>query len=148
MIQNHTLSSIIKSSSSVNTLHSTDIASHQKHHIDAYLQKTIKPSNIRGVSAIYSPFNPKKPNRSMNMRQIEKTLGIHINYFENSNYLQSGFLGLIKKYNWTGIMNDDEHYPHAGCFLSHVYFWRKVVDLKLEFALIFEDDIDIERGFK
>uniref|UniRef100_A0A7N9B1H9 Cerebral endothelial cell adhesion molecule n=1 Tax=Mastacembelus armatus TaxID=205130 RepID=A0A7N9B1H9_9TELE len=36
----------------------------------------------------------------------------------------------------------------VGCFLSHYYIWKEMVDMQLDKALIFEDDVRFQANFK
>ncbi|KAG7477300.1 hypothetical protein MATL_G00092830 [Megalops atlanticus] len=36
----------------------------------------------------------------------------------------------------------------VGCFLSHYYIWKEIVDMQLDKALIFEDDVRFQGNFK
>uniref|UniRef100_A0AAR2IUD2 Glycosyl transferase family 25 domain-containing protein n=1 Tax=Pygocentrus nattereri TaxID=42514 RepID=A0AAR2IUD2_PYGNA len=36
----------------------------------------------------------------------------------------------------------------VGCFLSHYYIWKEMVDMQLDKALIFEDDVRFQGNFK
>uniref|UniRef100_A0A672L8F8 Cerebral endothelial cell adhesion molecule n=1 Tax=Sinocyclocheilus grahami TaxID=75366 RepID=A0A672L8F8_SINGR len=36
----------------------------------------------------------------------------------------------------------------VGCFLSHYYIWKEMVDMQLDKALIFEDDVHFQANFK
>ncbi|XP_039618701.1 procollagen galactosyltransferase 2 isoform X1 [Polypterus senegalus] len=36
----------------------------------------------------------------------------------------------------------------VGCFLSHYYIWKEIVDLQLDKALVFEDDVRFQGNFK
>lgn len=62
-----------------------------------------------------------------------------------------------------GIMSTDLYkYPNAistrsaiflsegsiGCWLGHYSIWKKIIDQKIEYAIIFEDDITVTKNFK
>ncbi|KAM6902368.1 procollagen galactosyltransferase 2 [Xenentodon cancila] len=36
----------------------------------------------------------------------------------------------------------------VGCFLSHFYIWKEIVDMQMDKALIFEDDVRFQANFK
>ncbi|WP_299796907.1 glycosyltransferase family 25 protein [uncultured Shewanella sp.] len=48
----------------------------------------------------------------------------------------------LKKYDKR--LNDGE----IGCYLSHVHCWNKIIDQELDFALILEDDVQLEEQIR
>lgn len=36
----------------------------------------------------------------------------------------------------------------VGCFLSHYYIWKEIVDMQMDKALVFEDDVRFQANFK
>ena len=57
----------------------------------------------------------------------------------------------LKKFNTYATfknMGRDLHPNEKGCYLSHYYIWKKIVDENIDEAIIMEDDISISNEFK
>ena len=85
-------------------------------------------------------------NLKLETEVIDAVDGNKLTLNEISKYLSKKNLN---KPNYPFKINNGE----IGCFLSHRAAWKKIVEEKLDFALIFEDDIQIdfknfERSFK
>ena len=76
-------------------------------------------------------------NLKLETEVIDAVDGNELTFDEISNYKSKKNL---YKPNYPFKINNGE----IGCFLSHRSVWKKIVEEKLDFALIFEDDIQID----
>lgn len=83
---------------------------------------------------------------AIDCKDIESKIDSDVWYKEN--VIQSDRTILKLKLNRKSVMTDKLSYGEIGCAMSHLKIYKKILDSDLDSALILEDDIKLESGFR
>ncbi|CAI8043596.1 Procollagen galactosyltransferase 1 [Geodia barretti] len=114
-----------------------------------------QPKSNMGLDAVYMISLVRRPERRNRMIACLDELGFDYIVFDavdgrklNASYVE-GELGIHYMSNWRDPWGDRTMtFGEVGCFLSHYFIWKKVVDEGLDRVLVVEDDIDFEPRFR
>jgi len=106
-----------------------------------------------GFDKVYMINLVRRPDRYIRMDTQLKLLGIEYEHFKavDSKYLNNTYLKNLGVQMLEGYSDPYKGRPltygEIGCFLSHYFIWKDVVEKGYQQTIVFEDDVRFERNF-
>ncbi|XP_057289831.1 procollagen galactosyltransferase 1-A-like [Hydractinia symbiolongicarpus] len=107
-----------------------------------------------GFDEIFMINLKRRPDRYERMKLSLKELGLKWKYFEavdGKNFTQEKVdeLGVVPMVDFEDpYLKRPLTFGEIGCFMSHYYIWKEIIDRNLEFVLVLEDDVRFETNFR
>lgn len=123
-------------------------------HYSDYIHRELKQSDLMGFDEIYLINLRRRPERRERMMWSLYEMGITAKVVDavdggalNSSDIKFLGVDLLPGY-YDPFSGRTLTKGEVGCFLSHYYIWKEMVDLQLDKAVVFEDDVRFQGNFR